>query len=59
MRPFVVVIEIPALTDYLKYLREQNAQNISALAAKVNDLTAKLQHADTALQNAVTEVPKP
>lgn len=53
--PFVIRIDIPALTAYVDYLQGSQQQSIDALTKTVKDLTVRLKEASTSLKQEVDE----
>jgi len=52
-----LLIDIPAIADYVKYLREKDdsQKKLDALTAQVSHLTERLKQSSTALKTAVDQ----
>ena len=55
---FVIRIEIPALSEYVAYLRENNQGKLDDATASLKELQARLDKSKTRLDEAVTNEEK-
>ena len=54
-QPVVIRVDFPALTALVTYLQAQQQAKVDALAAQVEQLTAKLQQSGSSLQTAADQ----